>query len=181
MSRRLTPEKLASQILEEIGIEEPPIPVELIAYRRGLRVDPFDLGDDVSGVLVISDGKGVIGYNSTHSLARRRFTIAHECGHYEMHRDDGQLFIDKRYIDKQYFIAFRDGRSSTGEDKQEREANAFAAALLMPENILQREIEKRYFDLADESTLDDLAELFQVSQQAMMYRLLNLGILQIST
>lgn len=178
MSRRLTPEKLASQILEEMGITEPPIPVELVAYRRGLKVEPFDLGDDVSGVLVINDGKGVIGYNSNHPLVRRRFTIAHECGHYEMHGSDGELFIDKRYIDKQYFVAFRDGRSSTGEDKQEREANAFAAALLMPETILRREIEKRYFDLADETALRDLAELFQVSQQAMMYRLLKLGILE---
>lgn len=177
MSRRLTPEKLASQILEGIGITDPPVPVELVAYKRGLKVEPFDLGDGVSGVLLISEGKGVIGYNSTQSLVRRRFTIAHECGHYEMHRNSGQLFIDKRYIDKQYFVAFRDGRSSTGEDKQEREANAFAAALLMPEGILRREIEKRYFDLADETALSDLAELFQVSQQAMMYRLLNLGML----
>ena len=58
----------------------------------------YPLGDDVSGLLSIENGVGTIGYNQTEPKVRKRFTIAHELGHFELHRDKSDLFVDKQFI-----------------------------------------------------------------------------------
>ncbi|HLU84827.1 MAG TPA: ImmA/IrrE family metallo-endopeptidase, partial [Vicingaceae bacterium] len=116
-----------------------------------------------------------IGYNKSENEVRQRFTIAHEIGHYFLHRLEHEIFYDKKDASKLY----RNHNSSTGEDQMEREANAFAAALLMPKNRLKLEIEKMQFDLGSDKDqiLEKLAATFKVSNQAMMYRILNLRLL----
>jgi Zn-dependent peptidase ImmA (M78 family) len=161
-------------VLRKTGVTSAPIPVHLVAQRLGLVLEAASFGDDVSGVLVIDGDRAVIGYNSSHSPTRQRFSIAHEIGHYTLHRADSTLFIDQRY-----FAAFRDRGSASGADKRERQANAFAAALLMPSELVLREVEHRHFDLGDEDGLRGLAEAFQVSVQAMVYRLTNMGVLSV--
>ena len=56
------------------------------------------------------------------------------------------------------------------------EANAFAAAILMPQQFIFEEIQKRQVDFADERMIKDLAKLFQVSLQAMVFRISNLNL-----
>lgn len=148
------------------------VDVEEIAKKLGLVVSEHDLGDNVSGVLYIDKGKGVIGYNKNESEVRRRFTIAHEIGHFVLHRLDNEIFVDK----KAFKVMYRDDNSTTGEIKQEREANAFAAALLMPRERVIAELDKTQFDLSDEkeNVITKLSEIFNVSSQAMMYRISNL-------
>lgn len=165
----------ASRVLRDTGCLRIPVPVELVAHRLGLSVEPAALGQDVSGVLVRDGDGGTIGYNAAHHEVRQRFSIAHEIGHFVLHPREGQLFIDKTYK-----VYRRDQRSSTGEDRQEIQANRFAAALLMPEELLQREVADIGFDLADEIALESLAQKFKVSRQAMSFRLANLGILDIA-
>src|SRR5688500_17955752 len=80
-------ETRATRVLDELGIKETPIPVEQVALRLGLQVERAALGDDVSGLLVIQDGHGVIGVSATQSPVRQRFTIAHETGHFLLHRN----------------------------------------------------------------------------------------------
>lgn len=169
-----SPEKQATSVLRKTGVTSAPIPIHLVAQRLGLVLEAGSFGDDVSGVLVIDGDRAVIGYNSSHSPTRQRFSIAHEIGHYVLHRADSSLFIDQRY-----FAAFRDRRSASGADRRERQANAFAASLLMPSDLVLREVEHRRFDLGDEDGLKGLAEAFQVSVQAMVYRLTNMGVLSV--
>lgn len=164
-------EKLTSKILDDLNIKSLPIPVNKIAEFRGLAIKPYDLGEDVSGVLVIKNGKGTIGINPSESSVRQRFTIAHELGHYELHNDGDELFVDKGFK-----VLFRDQNSSKGEIKKEQEANAFAAALLMPEKFIRKEIERNSFDLTDEDSMKKLAKTFNVSVPAMTYRISNLGL-----
>ncbi len=173
MRARLNPriETQAQQVLRKTNCQQLPVPVELVAHHLGLRVEPAELGEDVSGVLVLGDGGGTIGYNAAHASVRQRFSIAHEIGHFTLHRETGQLFIDK-----QYTVYLRDQRSSSGEDLQEIQANQFAAALLMPDVMVRGAIVGIDFDLGDETALDALAEKFQVSRQAMTFRLANLKI-----
>lgn len=166
-----TIEAKAVDALREANALRVPVPVELVAHRLGLLVEPSALGDEVSGVLVVREGRGTIGVNQTHPSVRQRFTVAHEIGHYVMHRGSSDLFIDKGYT-----AVFRDTRSSTGAERAEIQANYFAAALLMPAELLLPEIRRSGFDLADEEALETLAERFQVSLQSMSYRLSNLGV-----
>lgn len=77
-------------------------------------------------------------------------------------------------------IQFRDDRSTLGTDPKERQANQFAAALLMP----AESIDERVKDALDSGVVSRdalasrLAQEFDVSIEAMTYRLINLGILR---
>jgi Zn-dependent peptidase ImmA (M78 family) len=71
-----------------------------------------------------------------------------------------------------------DGESSClcGVDDDEREANLFAASLLMPRRFLEQDLEAEdYVNLLDDDFLSDLARKYGVSTQALVNRLKNLG------
>lgn len=159
-------------ILFALNINELPIKIEEIAKQRGLKVMPYPLENEISGILVIDNsGNSTIGYNQHESRVRRRFTIAHELGHYELHRNQSSLFVDKSFK-----VMFRGGSTIENSNSQlEQEANVFAAALLMPEDLVHKEIENLEFDLGNEQSLKELAKRFDVSTTAMYYRMLNLG------
>lgn len=160
-------ENLATSILKECNVESLPVPLEEIVAKRGIQIKAYDLGEDVSGVLLLDKDKSVIGYNPNESAARRRFTIAHELGHFELHRSHSELFVDKQPF-------FRNQDSSTGEFKKEKEANAFAAAILMPKYLIEREVNK--IGYINEAAVKGLASTFKVSQQAMTIRLTKLNL-----
>lgn len=169
-------EEAAEELLREHGVETPPVPVEDIARSLGTQIvfDNFD--SDLSGILYRGKGAVIIAVNSTHSAKRQRFTIAHELGHLRLHENQ-VMFVDKAVrVDR------RDTKASAGIDDREIDANGFGAALLMPKTMLISEIES----LTDsqksnaETLIDLLAERFEVSFQAMKYRLANLGIAMLS-
>jgi Zn-dependent peptidase ImmA (M78 family) len=155
---------------DKILMESFPIKIEVLAKSRGLNIMPYAFEDDISGVLVIDGENATIGYNMTQSRVRRRFTIAHELGHYELHRSKSTLFMDKDYK-----AFYRSTFSSDTEESQkiEQEANTFAASILMPEQLLKQQIGTG-LDLSSEDDIKRLAKLFDVSSTAMYYRLLNL-------
>ena len=167
--------KQVDAILAELNITTLPVKIEDVAKKMGLRVTPFAFDDDISGVLVIENGQGTIGYNQNESRVRRRFTIAHECAHYTLHKDQSSMFMDKGF-----HAIFRSRQSGLSEETQilEREANTFAAYILMPDHLLKREIDQIYFDLGSEDDIKNLAKIFDVSSQAMYYRILNSGLLR---
>jgi Zn-dependent peptidase ImmA (M78 family) len=151
-------------------LHELPVPVDQIAEALGvsLRYEPLEGG--LSGVLFRDHGgRQVIGINASHAPVRQRFTIAHELGHLRLHED--ALYVDG--------LVRRDDKSSLALDPQEIEANSFAAELLMPRKLVLREIAERVPEgaVADPARLiRRLAREFAVSEQAMEYRLVNLGV-----
>ena len=165
-------EKNAEELLRECGALRVPVPLDSVVHHLALTAQARPLAE-VSGVLVVENGRGVIGYNLNHSRVRQRFTVAHEIGHFVMHTSSNQqqrLFVDRSTMFK------RDGDSSTGDDLQEIQANKFAAALLMPEKLIREAIATSDFDLDDEDDVNDLAKRFNVSAAAMTFRLKNLGL-----
>lgn len=164
-------ERKAESFLQNLDVTTPPVDVGRISEALGITVKPMDVKERVSGVLVLKDEKATVGYNRMDAPVRQRFTVAHELGHYALHQDEMQLFVDEGYA-----VAYRDSRSSSGEIRREREANAFAAAILMPKYLVEQEVEKLDFDLGSDDALATLADRFDVSTQAMAYRLANLGI-----
>lgn len=147
---------------------KPPINIEEIAIARGVKIQAFPLGEGVSGVLAIENGRGVIGYNSEESKVRRRFTIAHELGHYELHRDQSNMFIDKQFI-------YRSKNAYNPQEQvMEQEANTFASAILMPTSMVRDLVDT--IDLKDDDAIKDLAKIFDVSITAMSLRISSLGL-----
>lgn len=168
----ITSEKLQSQaceLLRKYDVFNVPVAIDVLAHRLGLTVEYAVLGDDVSGLLVLDNNSATIGVNNNHPLSRQRFTIGHEIGHYILHRNQENLFIDTKYN-----TIFRDTNSSTGSDRMEIQANIFASTLLMPKLLLEVEIENQELDLGNDFALNTLAEKFQVSVQALVYRLSSL-------
>jgi Zn-dependent peptidase ImmA (M78 family) len=162
-------------VIQECKISSPPIAIADVAKKQGLSVISYDLGDNVSGTLVIENGNGFIGYNPTHSKVRQRFTIAHELAHYILHcknQKSEQLFVDKDFI-----VKYRSENSYTPKElRQEQQANVFAAAVLMPKKFIDSELAKRNFkEMGESELIESLAKLFEVSIPAMTYRLNDLN------
>lgn len=165
-------EKRAEQVLRNTETYRAPIPMEALLNHLNLRTEAAPLGQNVSGMLVVKDERGAIGYNSLHAIVRQRFTIAHEIAHFVLHVKKNrrlQLFIDREVI-------FR--RDRTGSDRQEVQANRFAEALLMPASLVSEEIRKHDLDLDDEDAFKFLAKRFQVGITPLSNRLLHLGVLR---
>ena len=168
--RRRKIESLVEGLLATYNITEAPVPVERIAKAKGARIFYQSLEDDVSGFLYRDKTQAVIGVNTHHAPVRQNFTTAHELGHLLLH-DQEQL-----HIDKEFRVRLRDDVSSQGTDEAEREANFFAASILMPRRFLEEDlVNEEYVDLLDDDCLADLARKYGVSAQALVNRLKNLG------
>lgn len=167
--------KAANQIIEDFSIKKAPINLDEIAERKGIRVVYSDAlqKDDISGMMYHDDGCPVIVINKSHGTERKRFTFAHELGHYHLHQSGN--FVDRENNNK---VNFRNSRSGLAIDNKEIEANTFAANLLMPKELLRESaigfIEKNPSSKV-EDLIPELAEVFQVSPLAMEYRLKNCG------
>ncbi|MEQ1933233.1 MAG: ImmA/IrrE family metallo-endopeptidase [Fimbriimonadaceae bacterium] len=166
--RKLEPEKAARELLEAQGIRKAPIPVDKIAKALGVQIRYSPLDEELSGMIFIKDGIPIIGVNALHHPHRQRFTIAHELGHYMLHRN---LLSNEVHVDKQFKILMRNSKSSTGTDAMEVEANKFAAELLLPEFLIEDVLAHSTFDIDDRAPLDELAKKFRVSKEMLEYRI----------
>ena len=162
-------------LLNESSITKPVVNVEAIARKHGIQVleQPFD-EVELSGFLARRPGSSaVIGINANQSPGRRRFTMAHELGHYFLHGGQGHEEVHVDHT-KDLQIKLRSPASSTGTDEEEVEANLFAAELLMPLRFLEEDFAAG--DVSDEGAVAKLAKRYGVSPQAMSIRLGNLGL-----
>jgi Zn-dependent peptidase ImmA (M78 family) len=156
-------ESLARSEWEAEGLPIDPVAVAKRAYNAQVVI--VSLPDEVSAMLLGTSSAPIIAVSDIDPVNRQRFSIAHEIGHIVhqalQHQGDGG---DISYE----LVEFRNPKSSEGEDPAEIFANQFAAALLMPSELV------RAFAASD--ALEALAVRFGVSTLAMQNRLLNLHI-----
>ena len=164
--------KTAEQVLKECGINSRPVPLDEIIQHYGIRLIELPGNDDIFGAIISQEGKVVIAVNPNQHLNRRRFTVAHEIGHYFCHLNE-QAALE--HVDGDFRVHWRNGASSEGVNWPEIEANRFAAALLMPEKLLRPDVERH--STLDRDVVQQLSSLYQVSRLAMHYRLIHLGLL----
>ena len=141
-----------------------PVDPIAIAKKMGLQVFDAFLPPGVSGAIMKRPGEAAAIYlDQSDSRQRRRFTCAHELGHYVDHLRQA---VD---MDSYQFVDYRNGVSSAGTDVAERFANTFAACLLMPDGEVRAKVNMGW-------SLWQLSSYFDVSAEAMQYRLRNLGL-----
>jgi Zn-dependent peptidase ImmA (M78 family) len=140
-----------------------PVDPAYIALKLGIDVYETFLDQDVFALLVKEPGQDpAIALNEADSENRKRFSCAHELGHF-IRRTDGDLGLEQyAYLDK------RSALSSSGTDFEEVYANAFSASLLMPSEAVKRFVKLQLHP-------SEMAVRFDVSSDAMRYRLENLG------
>jgi Zn-dependent peptidase ImmA (M78 family) len=155
------PVAAAQELLAATGIARPPVVVERVAAKCGVRALKWDFEDAVSGLLLDLDSGPVIGFNSQQSRGRQRFTIAHELGHYLLgHHENFHIDLAS---------STNHGESANYSWRDERAANDFAAELLMPFSMVVAQARL-------EPSAQLLAKKFEVSREAMGFRLINLGL-----
>ncbi|MEA3009921.1 MAG: hypothetical protein QOJ91_1613 [Sphingomonadales bacterium] len=137
-----------------------PVPIEAIIQEIGLKLDREVLDENISGFIERqADGGYRIVVNAFHSDTRQRFTAAHELGHYIYHRE----FLGEGVGDNRAYRAEGPARPNPNiRPLHERQANSFAANVLMPRH--------RLTDVGAQATAA-LAQQFKVSPEAMRIRL----------
>ena len=151
------------------GGEGLPVPVEAIAEDLlGLRIEErWDI--DCSGMLLPAERRIVlnaherVGGRNDPPLRRFRFTIAHEIGHWVCHCLEGRAPSPEPSYCRPVDL------TDAADRALEREANVFAAELLMPEPAVREAWE----ELGDVAAC---AARFDVSPTAMQWRLYSFGL-----
>lgn len=136
----------------------PPIPVLEIAETCGVNVVFDEMGvykNEIAGFCDFQNSKLYV--NSEDPVNRQTFTIAHELGHWILHRDFFLKNPNKYPVLPRY-------QSSDSSNLFEQEANGFAANLLVPEHLLSP---------VRSAPVSILAKIFSVSKQMMEIRLKN--------
>lgn len=159
-------ERIVEDICREHNVNILDVDPVKLADQLGIIVQEVEFNDsDISGILSHEGDKYTISINMYDSYERKRFTVAHELGHYwlgHLKETDSNLEI------------FR--KCATGDDK-EIEANKFAAALLVNSSYLKAMYEVSKIVNKDYTTIvTKLAEKFHVSKQTLHYRLKSIGV-----
>lgn len=142
--------------------------------RLGYKLIRYPLGEAAElGFVLMKDNDIVIFTNTSSRLSREIFTLAHEIGHAVLHMDGNTSFID-------------DGAtiSDRSIDEKEREANYFAACLLMPADEVEKFLDLKVADFHKNGlSAMDIARImseFNVSFDMALNRLESLGKINMS-
>ena len=149
-------ERKATELTSDYS--SPPIPVLEIAEMCGVNVIFADFGENSEKVSGFCDFENERLYVNADDLSERQsFTMAHELGHWLLHRD---FFLKNP---DRYPVLPRFSDPNRG-DPMEKEANKFAACLLVPERLLKPVIG---------APISSLASVFGVSRTMMEFRVRN--------
>ena len=147
----------AEQVLRDNSIVRPPILPRELAQSYGLEVKVVGFDREHASVAGFIDfDERVIYANAEDHFNRQTFTVAHELGHYLLHR----TLFEEHPEDYKVLLRMPLGAET---DPVEKEANAFAANLLVPRKFL--DFYGRYAEV------DELADLFAVSKEVIRFRL----------
>ncbi|KGM52265.1 hypothetical protein N792_03880 [Lysobacter concretionis Ko07 = DSM 16239] len=158
----------AAKQREELGFgdREPVSSLRKTLDEKGVHVFIDGLDSKLAGLYAYIENFGYcILVNRKHPQARRRWTIAHEYGHFLFDRD-------RRGVD---FV-----QPMKRKPENERFADAFAMHFLMPGDGVQRRFHDTYQQKGDVNVGDVLriADYYGVSLMAMVLRLESLGLVK---
>lgn len=143
-------------------MQNPPVDLNSLAKALRVEVSYAFLSPKISGLLENNDGKYTISVNNADPETRQRFTLAHEIGHYLLHRH----LIGQGIEDDRAYRSTNSGKYANTKigARQETEANKFAASILMPTDAIKR-------FKADGVDVQEMARRLNVSEHAMSIRL----------
>ena len=157
-----TPDPFATVLLQNLGITHPSeISIEDIAWMRGALVRDENL-KGAEARLVTFGNRAIISVSTRiNEPGRRRFAIAHEVGHLELHRQISSLALCAAGdLDFKPF-------EGSAYPQTEQEANSFASALLMPNFLFHPGCQK---EAPSMSLIEQLAEAFGTTLTATALR-----------
>lgn len=156
--------KLAAiRLRGEIGTDGPDdIPIEDVVVGRGGIIQYKSMGT-TDGRIVYGKNISTIFINSDiQYTGRKRFAIAHELGHLEMHKGSP---VHEDNVSRLNWFDNTEHRLKKGI--QEYEANQFATEYLMPSDLFNQEAQGYVFD---PNLIRELAEDFKTSLTSVAFR-----------
>lgn len=144
----------------ECGIADPlDLSIETIIGSKNILIKEEEI-DGADGRILMKEDSGVITLNSAIDFyPKKRFILAHELGHFELHRHLKKGFSDNdETLNHSYQNYF---------NQEEVEANEFAAEFLMPTELFAKECFKKVFN---HKVIEHLATRFQVSKTAAILK-----------
>jgi Zn-dependent peptidase ImmA (M78 family) len=114
---------------------------------------------EIDGILVRTPDSAYIGINTNRSFVRKRFTLAHELGHFLLHKGS--------HVDG----------SNPADNMLEREADMFASELLMPSKMVEETFTILKKFCPDRMILDEISWIFRISRLAMNIKLAELKLI----
>ena len=165
-------ETLALSERNRLGLGDGPVLQlrQMLETDVGLRIFSLPLPSKVAGLFVWSAAYGAcVAINASHPFERQRWSLAHEYAHFLAQRTTSEVTVLHAYQ-----------RVPAGE----RFADSFAENFLMPSVGLQRrfqEVRQARRDGVTPADLLHLADLYQVSLEALVRRLENLGLVRAHT
>ncbi|HYF77362.1 MAG TPA: ImmA/IrrE family metallo-endopeptidase [Symbiobacteriaceae bacterium] len=123
-TNQATPEEMAARLIRWANLY-PPIDVERAARLLGVDIVDLELSSGVGGLLVKEAPRRwlIIVNSRLTDPAERRFTIAHELGHWTLHRP-----------------LIRRDSTEVSNRRMEHEAHRFAQALLLPPDEVEEDV-----------------------------------------
>ena len=169
----ITAHDAAVKLLEEYKGEFP-IPIIKIVKDAGFSVYIQDLPRNIGGYIVVDadlekkfNTDKIIVVNESENTKRRRFTVAHEFGHYLFDFKSGREFAN----------AFENDNTSSSQ--KEKKANAFAAELLMPQEEFSNKFRKlKETNISEFDIISALSEYFLTPLKAVEKRINEIGLLE---
>lgn len=145
----------ARRVLVETALERAkPVPVEQIAKALGVQIVDGELDGALAALTRVGDRARIRVSTRNVYPGQRRFTIAHELGHYVLGHSSAHVCNDPN-------------AAAACDSLQEREADVFASELLMPEQAARRYCEVSPVDLGP---VQRLAGAFSTSVVASAIR-----------
>ncbi|MEB3416848.1 ImmA/IrrE family metallo-endopeptidase [Alteriqipengyuania sp. WL0013] len=140
----------------------PPVQIGNLAHGLGLQVLSAAMPSEISGQIRQRPEDLVyeIKVNLADAAVRQRFTVAHEIGHFLLHKAD----IDGDGITDT--ILYRSSLS----DKKEAEANRIAAFLLLPWNATNKWAQTKFGEAVQPKHLSEIARAWHVSELTAGFR-----------
>jgi Zn-dependent peptidase ImmA (M78 family) len=158
----MTPEIAAEARIKSLGISDPQhLDIEAVAFDAGVIVEYEDLSGCAATLVGYGD-RAIATIKPSAARGRERFSIAHELGHWDLHR--GQSF--KCRVDDV------SDNLATNRSK-EREADTYAAHLLMPSGLFNPIIAS--LGTPGFTELQSVASQFETSLLATALRLVNVN------
>jgi len=153
----------AEKILDKYFIEDPKeIPFEAILGFENVFYQERKLSNCL-GNMIRNGKRGIITISSdVNYQPQKRFIIAHELGHWLMHKDVPNFNCDDKMLHEWH----------KGSSKYEVEANTFASELLMPKLLFEKACKGKNFS---EELISSLSEKFLTSLTATAFRFTDIG------
>jgi len=154
-----SPNEYAKELLQRLNVRSVPIYPRKIAQKMGILIWEREAEAGYDGYLIAANGTwGIMINSSIKSKTRKRFTVAHELGHYCIGHHKG---INYRCFRKDI------GATSLSARQDEREANEFAVGLLMPDEFFKEDIQQQDTSL---DTIKFLATKYETSMTSTAIR-----------